>query len=122
MPKLPKMKKNSIPQNYLLYIPSKSKKIGYSADQNGIVTIEKENTGFVNKLAQKVFKKPKISYIHLDEFGSFVWLQINGETDIETIGKSVHEHFGDKAEPLYPRLAKYFQILESYGFVNMKKP
>ena len=30
------------------------------------------------------------------------------------------EKFGEKAEPLYPRLAKYFQILESYGFVTLK--
>ena len=28
------------------------------------------------------------------------------------------EKFGEKAEPLYPRLAKYFQILDSYGFVQ----
>lgn len=116
------MKKNKIPQNYLLFIPSKSEKISYSADECGIVTLEKENLGFVNKLAQKIFKKPKISFIHLDEFGSFVWLLIDGVTDIETIGKSVHERFGEKAEPLYPRLAKYFQILESYGFVSMNQP
>ena len=54
--------------------------------------------------------------------GSFIWPLIAGETTIEAIGVSVKEHFSDKAEPLYPRLAKYFQILESYGFVNIKKP
>ena len=62
-------------------------------------------------------KKPKISYIHLDEFGSFVWRQIDGERDIIKIGEAVKEHFGEKAEPLYERLAQYFKILESYGFV-----
>ena len=30
----------------------------------------------------------------------------------------VKEHFGDKAEPLYPRIVKYFQIMESYEFVH----
>ena len=30
----------------------------------------------------------------------------------------VKEHFGDKAEPLYPRIVKYFQIMESYEFLH----
>ena len=52
--------------------------------------------------------------------GSFVWPLIDGEKDITEIGKTVKEHFGEKAEPLYERLAKYFQILESYGFISVK--
>ena len=113
------MKKNKIPQNYLSYIPKRNEKIGYSTDQNGAVTLEKENLGFTNKLAQKLFKKPKISYIHLEEMGSFIWPLIDGETDIIDLGEKVKEHFGDKAEPLYERLSKYIKILESYGFVKL---
>ena len=30
------------------------------------------------------------------------------------------EHFGEAAEPLYPRIVKYFQILESYHFISFK--
>lgn len=116
------MKKNKEPQNYLLYIPQKNEDIGFSTDPNGTVTLEKENSGFANKIAQKLFKKPKISYIHLEDMGSFIWPLIDGNTNIETIGIAVKERFGADAEPLYPRLAKYFQILESYGFVSMKQP
>ena len=54
------MKKNKIPQNYLSYIPIKSNKIGYNTDENGVVTLEKENRGLFNKIAQKLFKKPKM--------------------------------------------------------------
>ena len=41
------------------------------------------------------------------------------EKNITEIGEAVDEHFGEKAHPLYERLAKYFQILESYGFVKL---
>ena len=82
--------------------------------------MEIENKGIFNKIAQKVFKKPKISYIHLDEFGSFIWLLIDGQMCITDIGVLVEEHFGEKAYPLYERLAKFFQILESYGFIILK--
>ncbi|MBR5496067.1 MAG: PqqD family protein, partial [Oscillospiraceae bacterium] len=94
---------------------------GWSADDNGIITLEVENKGVFNVLAQKLLKKPRISYIHLDEMGSFVWPLLDGEKDITQIGVFVQEHFGEKANPLYERLAKYFQILDSYNFITWNK-
>lgn len=106
--------------NYLEKIPCYKEGLGYETDESGKVTLLIENKGVFNRIAQKLFKKPKISYIHLDEMGSFIWPLIDGEKDITEIGKAVKEHFGEKAEPLYERLAKYFQILESYGFISFK--
>ena len=113
------MKKQKIASNFLDKIPTRNPEIGYTVDEKGVITLEIENKGLFNRIAQKVFKKPKISYIHLDEMGSFVWPIINGEKNITEIGEAVDEHFGEKAHPLYERLAKYFQILESYGFVKL---
>ena len=107
--------------NYLEKIPVHKEGIGWSADESGIITLEIENKGVFNRIAQKLFKKPEISYVHLDELGSFVWPVINGEKNITEIGKAVDEHFGEKAHPLYERLAKYFQILDSYSFIDWKK-
>ena len=113
------MKKQKLASNFLDKIPTRNPDIGYTVDEKGVITLEIENKGLFNRIAQKVFKKPKISYIHLDEMGSFVWPIINGEKNITEIGEAVDEHFGEKAHPLYERLAKYFQILESYGFVKL---
>ena len=111
------MKKNVISQNYLERNPIRVIE-NWSTDENGIVTLEKENTGIFNKIAQVLLKKPKISFIHLDEMGSFIWPLLDGKTDIIELGEKVKEHFGEKAEPLYERLAKYIQILESYNFIK----
>ena len=113
------MKKQKIASNFLDKIPTRNPDIGYTVDEKGVITLEIENKGLFNRIAQKIFKKPKISYIHLDEMGSFVWPIINGEKSISEIGEAVDENFGEKAHPLYERLAKYFQILESYGFVKL---
>lgn len=115
-----KKKKEVISQNYLEKIPVRPARIEWSADENGIVTLDIENTGLFNRVAQKLLHKPKVSHIHLDETGSFVWPLIDGEKNIIELGKYVEEHFGEKANPLYERLAKYFQILDSYGFVEWK--
>ncbi len=113
-------KKNNKSENYLERIPFRADTLAWSKDENGIVTLEKVNTGIFNKIAHKLFKRPRVSYIHLDENGSFVWQIIDGEKSILELGKEVEEHFGEAAHPVYERLAKYFQILDSYGFIYFK--
>ncbi|MBP1544234.1 MAG: PqqD family protein [Oscillospiraceae bacterium] len=113
-----KKKTEVISRNYLDRIPLHNELFSWSADENGAVTLDIENKGIVNRIAQKLLKKPRISHVHLDEMGSFIWPLIDGEKSIADIGIPVKEHFGEKAEPLYERLAKYFQILESYSFIT----
>ncbi len=108
-------------ENYLERIPIRPDKIKWSADEAGIVTLDIENTGVFNRVAQKLFKKPKVSHVHLDKMGSFVWPLLDGDKDIVAIGVLVKEYFGEEAEPLYERLAKYFQVLDSYSFVEWKE-
>ena len=112
--------KNKNNENYLEKIPVKSEKIGWNQDEEGKVTLEIENKGVFNRIAQKLFKKPKISYVHLDEMGSFIWPIIDGEKNIIDLGKEVESHFGEKANPIYERIAKNFRILESYNFIKFK--
>lgn len=111
-------KKNNMTENYLERVPVRNEAYAWTVDENGVVTLEVENKGVFNRIAQKLFKKPKISYVHLDETGSFIWPLLDGEKSIIDLGKLVEEKFGEKANPLYERLAKYIQILESYNFIK----
>lgn len=117
-----KKNKNIIPKNYLDKIPSRPDGIEWNVNDEGIVTLEIKNTGWANKIAQVFFKRPKVSYIHLDKMGSFIWPIMDGKMDITAIGKLVDEKFGKEAHPLYERLAKYFQIMDSYHFVKWVEP
>lgn len=113
-----KKKKEVISQNYLERRPVRAAGLKWSCDEKGLVTLDIENKGIFNRAAQLLFKKPKVSHVHLDELGSFVWPLIDGSKTILDIGAEVEAHFGEKAHPLYERLAKYFQILDSYRFVE----
>lgn len=93
--------------------------LAWSTDENGIVTLHIENKGFFNKAAQKLLKKPKVSHVHLDSMGSFVWPLIDSQKTVYDIAQLVHEEFGEDAEPLYERISKYIQILESYEFIKV---
>ena len=114
------MKKNIKDENYLERKPICKNGLNWSKDESGNVTLEMENKGVANRIMQKLIKKPKTSYIHLDEMGSFVWPLMDGEKDILEIGKFVEEHFGEKANPLYERLSQYFKTLEKYNFIEYK--
>lgn len=115
-----KRKKIVIAANYLDRKPAHHPDIRWKTEDNGRVTLEVDNVGWANKIAQRLFKRPKVSYVHLDENGSFVWPLIDGESDITAIGVKVKEHFGEKAEPLYERLAQFFKVLDSYHFIVWK--
>lgn len=112
--------KNKKIENFLEVVPVKNPEINFTTDDNGIVTLEIENKGLMNRVFQKLLKKPKITYIHMEELGSFVWQIIDGESDILALGEKVKEKFQDKAEPLYERLSQYVKILESYKFITLK--
>ena len=108
-------------KNFMDFIPVCNPLYTWDADKKGIVTVHVVNKGFYNWLAQKLFKKPRISYIALDEYGSFVWQQMDGKRNVFEISKLVEEKFGDKAEPIVERLVKYIQILYQNKFIGYVK-
>ena len=108
-------------KNFLNYIPTISDCIDFDMNDRGELLLIVENRGFYNLLAQKLFHRSRISEIELDEMGSFVFPLIDGRRSIYDIAQSVREKFGDKAEPLYPRIVQYMKILQSYKYISFIK-
>lgn len=107
-------------KNYLDFIPIKNKKYTTREDDN-IVIIEIERTGFFDLIAQKLFKRPRKSYITLDSISSYVWINIDGQKNINDIALLVKDKFKDGADPLYARLVEHFKILSDNKFICYKK-
>lgn len=116
---LNKKKNETVSANYLEYIPVHKPEIRYEVSEDKKVILLQENTGLFNWIAQKLFKKPRISQIHLDEMGNFIWPLIDGKRNLIDISELVRDEFGDKAEPLYNRLVQYIKTLEAYGFISV---
>ena len=115
------MKKKKKQKNYLDLIPEKSAEILWETDGNKKVILSVKNTGVFNRIAQKLFGRPQYTKVHLDKLGSFLWPLIDGEKSVLELAKLQKEAFGDEVEPLYPRIVKYFQIVESYRFIHFKE-
>lgn len=108
-------------QNLLDFVPVQSTKYRVEIAEDGSVTIFIENKGLFNRIAQKLLKKPEFSQVHLEEFGNFIWPLIDGKKTVKEIADLVHEHFGEKADPLYPRISMYIKMLKGYGFIDFVK-
>lgn len=113
------MKKKKQQKNYLDLIPERASGLAWTQDDDSLVVLEVENTGAFNRLAQKFFKRPKVTKVHMERFGSFIWPLIDGERTVAELADLLKERFGEEAEPLYPRVAKYMQIMESYHFITL---
>ncbi len=108
-------------KNFLDYVPCCNPLYTWDVDKKGIVTVDVVHKGFYPFLAQKLFKRPRVSHIKLDEYGSFIWQQMDGSKTIYDIAELVKEQYGEAAEPLLDRLVEYFRILYQNKFIGYVK-
>lgn len=103
--------------NFLDYIPKHNSLYEYRTNENGMIEVGMTNRGLFNRIAQILFKRPKVSWIELEGMGTFIWNQIDGKRNVYEIGKLVKEKYGQEAEPLYERLCTYIKTLHSSCFI-----
>lgn len=107
-------------KNYLDLIPERADGLSWEKGEDNIIVLQTENTGLFNRMAQKLFRRPRFTNVHMDKYGSFLWPLLDGEKTVKELAILQKEAFGEEVEPLYPRIVKYFQIMESYHFIRLK--
>jgi len=55
--------------------------------------------------------------IKLDEFGSWVWLECDGQRTVQEIATSLKTKFGERTEPVCDRLGQFINRLVHYQFL-----
>ncbi|MFL0269100.1 PqqD family peptide modification chaperone [Candidatus Clostridium radicumherbarum] len=82
-----------------------SENLEYEVDKDNIVTILEKQDHKVQRFFRKLkFRIPEYKKTSLDEYGSYVFLQIDGKKTVKDIGENLEVKYGDKAYPLYERL------------------
>lgn len=115
-----KMKLKAVQKNYMYMIPVQSKERPWKKSENGMVVIDMENKGFYYFISQKFFKKPRISHISLDKYGTVVWQNINGENTVGDIVEIMKQEFSDEQERMLDRVVTYMATLQTHKFITMK--
>ncbi|MFQ5512536.1 MAG: PqqD family protein [Candidatus Krumholzibacteriia bacterium] len=69
----------------------------------------------------KRFLNPKPVRVQLDEVGACVWRLCDGRRSVHEIGESLHEHFGERIEPVYDRLGVFLEHMRKNGLIDWKR-
>ncbi len=115
-----KKKTKVVPQNYMDKIPCRAADHPWREKEDGIVEIDMPHNDFYSRIAQKYFKKPKVSHISLDKYGTVVWKNIDGTHTIYDILSIMEETFPDEKELMLNRVVTYMATLESNQFITIK--
>lgn len=86
--------------------------VNWIEDATGKITLQKPR--FKNKLLLKVIQQFQINetfQIHLDEYGSYIWKECDGNQCIYDIGLKLKKSFGEGVEPVFDRLGLFIKML-----------
>lgn len=102
-----------------MYVPRKSYDNWVQKNNNVYIVITHDK--FIDKIARKLFNKPKTTNVKLDELGTFVWQMIDDSKTVHDIGQCLIKEFGEKCEPTYERLTIYLRYLNKMGLIRFRK-
>ncbi|WP_407425390.1 PqqD family protein [Treponema sp.] len=111
------MKTKKISSNYLDIVFVKNESCPWRLKEDGLVEIDMENRGFFNTIAQKFFKRPRISHISLDKYGSTLWLCLDGKASVNDILQKMNETFPGEKEKMLNRVVHFLATLEMHKFI-----
>ncbi|WP_255298253.1 PqqD family peptide modification chaperone [Brevibacillus dissolubilis] len=107
-------------QNLLTMIPSIREGLQLDISGEGAALVI-PRTSWLERLSVKYMKQPAAIRIKLDALGEAVLSQCDGQRTVEDIAVHLRQTFGEAAEPLYPRLVKFLEIVEANGWITWKK-
>ena len=114
--------KKKIPANYMDQIPIRDDKHPWRITGDGMAEVDMEHNGFYDRIAQKLFKKPPVSHIALDKYGTVVWKNINGQNTVADIVRIMEEAFPDETDRMLDRVVTFTITLQRNGFIAMTDP
>lgn len=90
----------------------KNPRVNYKVEGKQVTIIRAQNHWIQKFLRKLHFKIPEFTYLDLDEYGSFVFQQIDGQRSAYEIGQNLGEQFEEANDYLYSRLLLYLKQLE----------
>ncbi|MBR0398513.1 MAG: PqqD family protein [Eubacterium sp.] len=84
---------------------------------DGTAVVDLEHRGFFARIAQTVFKKPKVSHIALDKYGSVVWKHLDGSHTAGDVIRIMEETFPEEKDRMLNRTVTFLGTLQSQGFI-----
>lgn len=104
-------------QNYmdLIFLPNPA--YPWKEDENGMVVIDIEHKGFFFVITQKLLKKPRVSHITLDAYGTKLWKSLDGRRNVYDVVLYMEEQFPQEKEQMINRVVTFLHTLQKNHFI-----
>ena len=112
-------KRRRLPPNYLDGTPRHDTRHPWQLGEDGLVVVDMEHSGFYDRIAQRLFKRPRVSHISLDRYGSVVWQSMDGENTVGDIVDIMKERFPGEEERMLDRVVTFLATLQRNGFITI---
>ncbi len=93
-----------------------------SPDEDTQLILVVPRTGWLERLSIRWLGQPEAIRVQLDELGSFVLSRCDGTRTVQELADALEQAFGQKAEPVLPRLVQFLKILDANGWIQMIPP
>ncbi|AEB77126.1 hypothetical protein ADU80_09835 [Clostridium botulinum] len=111
--------------NLLEFVPFKNLScISERQEENNNITLVIERKSKIDKIFLKVFKKAhKELYVHLDEIGSFIWENIDGQKTVLNLCDIFMKKYNVDKQESINRTVYFIKVLKNNKFIkfNIKK-
>lgn len=81
-------------------------------DENRVIILEKQDHKVQRFFRKLKFKIPMYKKIELDEYSSYIFLQIDGRRTVKELGEDLELEYGEKSYPLYERLLLFLNHID----------
>jgi len=106
-------------ENFLHIVPEKSENVELLEDADGKTSLIIHRTGKIERIFIYLFNQPDRVTLELDDLGKRALELIDGKRRVDEIASVIQKEFGEKAEPLYERLAGFMKILMTNKIVKI---
>lgn len=122
MVKLKREKKKGITEGDLKQLVYKRNPAAHYVTKHGLVTIVKENNHPIQRFFRSKlhFNIPEQSTLDLDRYGSFVFLHLDGQTNVYDLGQALGHQFKETRKYQYTRLVLYLRQLDHQNHLIIK--
>ncbi len=93
----------------------------YTDETSGRVIIKRPR--FITPVARKIigpFMKSSHFLVKLDELGSVVWQNCDGNNSVQNIGERLLDKFGNDLDSVWERVSKFILQLNREKFIDLK--
>lgn len=110
-------RKKKINRNYLDTVLEHNPELKWKERKDGIVVIDMVNKGFFHTIAQKFFRRPKVSHIALDKYGTSVWKALDGKRTVFDVTNEMKSQYPDEKDLMLNRVVTFTHTLQVNHFV-----